>query len=604
MVVTAANIHEVEAYIEGYDVAAVDTETYGLAFTDKLFSVIIACGDRSFYFNFKDYHDELIFSLLPSIFVDVFNRIFSNRKTWVFHNAKFDLHKLRDFGVALPNGLIWDTKVNARILQNNLLDYSLENLCRGQLNKKSSAVDDYIREHKLYTNRHVPGKKGVVKDLHFDKVPFSIIVPYGLSDGKATLELGLRQMEEYKLRPEQHALRDQENELLKVVFEMESHGIKIDPDYVMQGWKKEEGLIREAEAQFKELTGLDYSTIKKAQLVKILQDAGEIIPKTEKGGDSLKGDVLDGMVSPIAGLINRIRFYEKRISSFYSTFMQYRDSGNIIHANFDQAGTETLRFSSSTPNLQQLSKDDEEDPSQKEEFAIRKCFVPRPGTVFVQWDYKQQEYKLMADYANERSLIRRINDGYDVHKATGELVGVSRQNAKTVNFSILYGSGAPKLAKALGLSVVEARKLINRYYSALPNVEVLINKIRTQGRAQGFIKSTFGARWNISNRDWNYILPNHLIQGTGAFVCKKGMVHIARLLNSSQAKSAMVAMIHDSVIMEMYPEEFHLIPEITRILETVYESKNGVILNTDIEWSAKSLAKQDLTKGAPHELSA
>ena len=603
MIVTASNILEVENYIKGFSVASADTETYGLAFTDSLFSFIIACGDRAFYFNFKDYPEEGVYGMEPSAhIIGVCNRIFS-AKTWFYHNAKFDLHKLRRHGIEVQ-GVLWDTKVNARILQNNLLDYSLEALTRHQTNKKSSAVDEYITEHKLFTKRAIPGKKKVEKDLHFDRVPFHIIQPYGESDALATLELGLSQMKAYESRPEQHALRDQENELLRVVFEMESYGIKIDPEFVLAAWKHEEGLIREAEGSFLAATGIPYKGIKKLQLVEILAAAGENISMSEKNNPVLDADALDGMKSPIAKLIQRIRFYEKRISSFYSTFMQLRDSGNIIHANLDQAGTETGRFSASSPNLQQLSKDDEEDQSEQEEYPVRGCFVPRDGRIFIQWDYKQQEYRLMLDYANERRLIERVNAGYDVHRATAELIGVTRNEAKTTNFAILYGSGPANLAVSLGITLTEAKKLIARYYAALPLVEDFVARVRGQGRAHGFIKNTFGRRWNIAQRDWNYILPNHLIQGSGADVLKKAVVETARFLNDRRANSKIVLLVHDSMIMEFLPEELHLAPEITRILETVYADRNGVKLTTDVEWSAKSLAKKDLTKGLPNERAA
>jgi DNA polymerase-1 len=600
MIVTAANVHEVESYLDAQPYASCDTETYGLNYSDRLFSIIVGSGDRAFYFNFKDYPDEQIYtnSSDTELLTGALTRILAKPKTWFLHNAKFDLHKLRNFGLEV-SGIIWDTKVNARILQNNLLDYSLENLCKGQKYEKSTAVDEYIDKHKLYTNRTVAGKAKKFKDMHYDRVPFSIIVPYGCGDALATYELGFSQLQSVERTPLHHGLVAQENELLRVVFEMESHGIKIDPDFVMAAWKHEEEEINQLKREFYGMTGMNFDDAGKADFVRILQEAGEKIPVTDKGNPSLKGDFLEEMSSPIAKIIQRIRFYEKRISSFYSTFMQYRDSNNIIHANFDQAGTETGRFSASAPNLQQLSKDDEEDEKDQEKYPVRGCFVPRPGTVFVQWDYKQQEYRLMADYANESGLIARVNEGYDIHKATAELVGVTRQQAKTVNFSILYGSGPAKLGRSLGISLAEAKKLIDKYFSALPRVEALIDSIRSKGRANGFITSTFGMKWNIASRDWNYILPNHLIKGTGAYVAKKAMVHIARMLIDRKAKSRLVAMIHDSVILEMYPEEFDLCNEVTRIMETVYESKNGVKLTTDIEWSAKSLAKHDLTKGYP-----
>lgn len=594
MIVTTSNLVEVAAYLRGYVYRAADTETYGLSYSDSLFSIILAAGDRAFYFNFKDYEDGS--PLLPrdSFVIDILQGIFSDNCTWFFHNAKFDKHKLRKFGIEV-GGTAWDTKVHARILQNNLLDYSLAALTKTQVHTKSKEVDDYIKKHKLWTTRQVAGKKKIVKDLHFDKVPFSLISDYGLKDGRCTLELGMSQVEKYSTMPELHALRDTENALLNEVFEMESRGMQIDSKYVMEAWEAEKRLILEAEQEFFKLASVPYKDIAKKELVKLLEAAGEEIKLSDKGNSVLDSDALDEMTSPIANIIKTIRYHEKRITSFYSSFIEYRDQDNVIHANIDQAGTETGRFSMSSPNLQQLSKDGDEN----ERYSIRRCFTPRSGRIFVQWDYSQQEYRLMADYANERGLIDKILDGFDVHQATAELVGVSRQEAKTVNFAVLYGSGPKKLAAMLGISVLAAKRLIDRYFAALPMVENFISRVIGTGRSRGFIFNWVGRRCHIANREWAYILPNHLIQGSGADVMKRAVVAVGKLLREVGAVSNMCLTVHDSLVLEMVESEFHLIPRITEILETTYTAKNDIILKTDIEWSAVSLAKKDMHKGAP-----
>jgi DNA polymerase I-like protein with 3'-5' exonuclease and polymerase domains len=117
----------------------------------------------------------------------------------------------------------------------------------------------------------------------------------------------------------------------------------------------------------------------------------------------------------------------------------------------------------------------------------------------------------------------------------------------------------------------------------------------------GFVFNWFGRVCNIAKREWAYVLPNHLIQGSGADICKVALVGIAKLLATRGAQSKIVLTVHDSIILEMVPEEFHLIPEITKIMETVYTSKHGIVLTTDLEYSYKSLAKRDLIKGAPSE---
>ena len=89
-------------------------------------------------------------------------------------------------------------------------------------------------------------------------------------------------------------------------------------------------------------------------------------------------------------------------------------------------------------------------------------------------DYDQQEYRMMVDLAGEHQLIKKIHDGMDVHTATGEMMGVDRRTAKTINFMLLYGGGHEKLAKALGVTNHEAKRLKDKYFRTLPKVERFI----------------------------------------------------------------------------------------------------------------------------------
>jgi len=593
MIVTDDNIHDAVFRIRQDKIRAADTETFGLKYTDLPFSIIVGTRTEAFYFNLLDYatgerglSPESI-ALLKPVFED-------SDVIWFLHNAKFDMHKLAKYGINI-HGTVWDTKTHARILKNNLLDYSLETLCKDQINKKSSAVDEYIEANGLFTRRKVPGKQKIVKDLHYNLVPFDIIYDYGIKDVNATMELGLNQMKAYEESPSLHRVRDNEVALIKAIYEMEKEGVAIDPSYVMAAWEHEEKQIQLSKAKFAAAYGIQYDDSSKNDLVEILKSEGETISFTAAGNPCLDKDHLKLMSSPAAELIKEIRHYEKRISSFYSTFMEFRDPYNVIHPNADPAGTETGRFSMSEPNLQQLSKDDKAEDG---DFTVRGCFVARRGFFFAQFDYSQQEYRILADYAKETQLIDRIAKGHDVHQATADLVGITRNEAKTVNFAILYGAGAAKLALMLKISLADAKKLIRRYFAAMPAVEMFIERVKGTGASRGSIFNWFGRRYNIAKREWAYILPNHLIQGSGADVCKTAILKVHNYLKLNGLKSRIIMTVHDSIILEISADEVHIIENIKRLMENSYEPRNGVILKVDVEISSKSLSKKDLKKYA------
>jgi DNA polymerase I-like protein with 3'-5' exonuclease and polymerase domains len=118
-----------------------------------------------------------------------------------------------------------------------------------------------------------------------------------------------------------------------------------------------------------------------------------------------------------------------------------------------------------------------------------------------------------------------------------------------------------------------------------------------KGRYRGYVINWLGRHCHISNKEWAYILPNHLIQGGGADVIKVAMVQVYKLLRGT--KSRMVLQVHDSLDIEMHPDDFEHIPTIQKIMESVYPSFNGMKLTVSIEHSWKSLAKADAVGGIP-----
>ena len=102
------------------------------------------------------------------------------------------------------------------------------------------------------------------------------------------------------------------------------------------------------------------------------------------------------------------------------------------------------------------------------EHLVRRCFVPKdPDYCFVMIDYDQMEYRLMLDISEEMGVIAKIKSGLDVHTATGEMMGVTRQQAKTLNFMLLYGGGVAKLAHSLSITEHQARSLREKYFKDL-----------------------------------------------------------------------------------------------------------------------------------------
>ena len=386
-----------------------------------------------------------------------------------------------------------------------------------------------------------------------------------------------------------HSLISNERLLTKTFFEMESRGILIDRDFVKRAAMFEFSVIEEGKQEFEKDTGHPFKDSSKL-FAKIYDERGEPYPKTAKGNPSFTKDFFKVAETPTTKLIRKIKEAEKRVGTYYTSFLHYAGLDDRIHANIRQAGTTTGRLSYSNPNLQNVPKEE----NAKGEFVVRRSFIPPPDFYLVSLDYAQVEYRLMLDYAGEARVIKAVMDGEDLHQSMADVVGITRQQAKTLNFACLYGAGPEKIAWMLKISHKEAVDLRNRYFSKLPKVRQFIKRVMQTGEARGYVRNWCGRRCHIRFKSESYRLPNHLIQGGAADIIKFAMPQISDLLKGS--RNGMVIQIHDDIVSEIHENDLHLVKEIKTIMEKVYEPKNGMYLSAEPEISKVSWAKRDLEK--------
>lgn len=141
-----------------------------------------------------------------------------------------------------------------------------------------------------------------------------------------------------------------------------------------------------------------------------------------------------------------------------------------IHPNINPRGaTTTARMSSSKPNVQNFSKKDA---------RHRGLFLPDPGHELWTIDFAQVELRVVAALAREEKMIETIHAGGDLHQLTvDELaaagVTISRQQAKSVNFLIVYGGGAAALHAQTGIPLDEAAEIIRKWRERYASITAL-----------------------------------------------------------------------------------------------------------------------------------
>jgi DNA polymerase-1 len=170
----------------------------------------------------------------------------------------------------------------------------------------------------------------------------------------------------------------------------------------------------------------------------------------------------------------------------------------------------------------------------------------------------------MADVPQLKEAFRA---GADIHAITAqELFGRvdrdTRNQAKTINFAILYGSSAWGIAGRLGLPKDEGKAIIDRYYERFPGIRAFSHSTLAFAREHGFTKTLFGRRTHFEP---NIRSPNPSIrggaeraainapiQGTSADLIKRAMARMdGALADAGLSDVRMLLQVHDELVFEV-----------------------------------------------------
>ncbi|NEP91466.1 MAG: DNA polymerase I, partial [Okeania sp. SIO2C2] len=305
---------------------------------------------------------------------------------------------------------------------------------------------------------------------------------------------------------------------------------------------------------------------------------------------------------PIVADILRHRGLKKLKSTYVDALpnMINPRSGRI-HSSFNQALAATGRLSSSHPNLQNI-------PIRTPEGAkVRKAFVPRDEQhILLAADYSQIELRLIAEISGDQVMQDAFIQGQDIHRATAawvfavpydEVTKQQRYQAKTVNFSIIYGAGATNLSRQLGIPRAEASELIKNYFTQYNGLKVYMESVVEQARKDGYVTTLLGRKRHLRDiNSRNGILRaaaerlaiNSPVQGTAADMIKLAMVSIHEKLQRLGLQSEMILQVHDELVFDALKTELdQLQPLIKKEMENAVPGLKVPIIvemDTGADW--------------------
>lgn len=225
------------------------------------------------------------------------------------------------------------------------------------------------------------------------------------------------------------------------------------------------------------------------------------IDKTPKGALSTSESVLKRLNHPICQAILDNRESNKNLSTFIESWKSRMDEEGRIHPTFKIHGTVTGRPSCEEPNLQQTPRDP----------RIRSIIRAPKGWVLVEADYSQAELRLVADIANEPTLLETYRTGGDVHTLTVQRIfnimkpsEEERKKAKAINFGFIYGMWWKKFMQyardnyGVTFTAKESEMIRKKFFSTYL-LENWHKKQKALARAQGYVMNKIGRKRRLPN---------------------------------------------------------------------------------------------------------
>lgn len=531
-------------------IIAVDTETNGLDRIDgKIAGVCLYTpGQKGVYIPVR--HEsfmtgiELKTNISPEFMHEQFERMNKLNIKYVLHNAKFDMHILW-WMLGIKIIPYWDTQIGSQLLNEN------------EPHKLKVLYKKYVDN--ADENSKVASFNSLFKGIEFNKVPPDVAYMYASFDPIMTYELYQFQYnfidingkycKEKGLERVAEVFRNIEMPLIQVVFEMECTGVKIDTDLADK--LKEQYTKHKDAAELKFNSEIDklndkfdklmiknpaaYNKLFKdgirkvsisspTQLAILFYDVLEFESPDKKSPRGTGEAILKSFNHPLVDSILEYRSMSKLLSTYIEAIPQHiakRD--NRLHANFNQYGAKTGRFSSSDPNLQNI-------PSQKTTLSdgtvidaghdIRQMFIAGDGMVIVGGDFSQQEPRCLAHMSDDPHMLQAYLEGKDLYATIASKIykmpydeckefradgtvnpdgKARRTSVKPVLLGLMYGRGVPSIAEQMKISTQEAQKIIDDFYAEFPKVKEFVDFAQTFARDYGFVETAWGRKRRLSD---------------------------------------------------------------------------------------------------------
>lgn len=305
-----------------------------------------------------------------------------------------------------------------------------------------------------------------------------------------------------------------------------------------------------------------------------LHDAGVDVPEDIGRGFQIDDDDLkelaEGLGIDVAGKVLKWRKLTRDVR-----FLEAGAGADRVHPVWRMTRTSTGRIVASDPPVQNIDKK-----------KYRPLLIGPPGRTLVKADWKTCQARILAHLSRDPELTRLFVDGEDLHTRTAEMLGLgSRDEAKPINFGIIFGQGPLALAREITASWKEQERsgrvdeaqakdfidtFFGTYKSILPYFKDEYGRLTEPGVSKRVLKNPVTGRIRrFPRRESDKLMREMkatLLQQAESHLLKVSLIRLHAEIKRRGLDARIVASIHDSVWIEAL-----LDPEasVREIMETV-----------------------------------
>lgn len=324
----------------------------------------------------------------------------------------------------------------------------------------------------------MPSFESVTAGRHFDEMnpQETEALRYACADSDYTLRLYFKFNGWFDRFLPQHRVIVEQLESPTAVYcgMMKHNGVPVDEGLMLERQREADEKISKIKKEIDSMTGgvtIGANASTSAFKQYLFKDLGlPVMKKTEKNQEAADDAAMQMLkvwcaehrpeLVRLFELVQEYRKWGKLKSTYIDGYLTHiNEATGRIHPDLLPLGTETGRFASRNPNIQNCPR------KTNDPIGIRNFIAAAPGKVLMSLDFSQIELRVGAFYCRDPKMLDTYRSGGDIHAQTTSVIfGVSyeeaqdkhaenykehRTIAKNVNFGTFYGLFPKGLQKTL-----------------------------------------------------------------------------------------------------------------------------------------------------------